>query len=109
MGLGSILLLFAVGGAITVRNLESLTNNQKSVERALNEHHDYLWAVSNLLTIQAELYRYQAGYAGKLSDIKSSVDSLDNDVLHLMTGNPDESKRRRLRRFCFCWIAISKR
>ncbi len=101
MGLGSILLLFAVGGAITVRNLESLTNNQKSVERALNEHHDYLWAVSNLLTIQAELYRYQAGYAGKLSDIKSSVDSLDNDVLHLMTGNPDESKKTSFKEVLF--------
>jgi len=97
MGLGSILLLFAVGGAITVWNLESLTNNEKNVERALNEHHDYLWAVTNLLTAQAELYRYQAGYAGNAADLKSSVDNLNNDVSHLMTDTSDESQKASLK------------
>jgi PAS domain S-box-containing protein len=96
MGLGAILLLFAVGGAITVWNLESLTNNEKNVERALKEHHDYLWAVSNLLTAQTELYRYQAGYAGNLADLTSPVDNLNNDILHLMAETSDQSQQSSL-------------
>ncbi|MDO8445381.1 MAG: ATP-binding protein [Deltaproteobacteria bacterium] len=97
IGLSFILLLFTIGGAVVVWNLESLTDNQKKVERALNKHHDYLSAVSSLETAQTELYRYQAGYSGGLSSLTSSVDSLDYYISHLMADTSDESQKALLK------------
>lgn len=96
IGLSFILLLFTIGGMVVVWNLESLTHNQKKVERALNKHHEYLSAVSNLETAQTELYRYQAGYEGRLSYLTSSVDSLDYYISHLMADTSDESQKASL-------------
>lgn len=96
IGLSFILLFFTIGGMVVVWNLESLTHNQKKVERALNEHHDYLSAISNLQTAQIELYRYQAGYEGGLSYLTSSVDSLDYYVSHIMADTSDGSQKASL-------------
>lgn len=93
IGLSFILLLFTIGGAVVVWNLESLTHNQKKVERALNKHHEYLSAISSLDTAQTELYRYQAGYGGGLSSLTSSVDSLDYYISYLMADTSDESQK----------------
>lgn len=92
-GLGLILLLFAIGGVVVIWNLESLTVNQKKVEKGLERHHDYLSALSNLQTAQEELYRYQAGYGKDITALSSSVDSLDYYISHLMSETSDESQK----------------
>lgn len=97
IGLGLILLLFAIGGVIVIWNLESLTVNQKTVENGLERHHDYLSAISNLQTAQEELYRYQAGYGRDVAALSSSVDSLDYYISHLMSEASDESQKAALK------------
>lgn len=97
LGLGSILLLFTVGGAIMVLNLESLTFNQKKIEGGLLVHHEYLSAISNLQTAQAELYRHQAGYESDRSSLVSSAESLDYHISGLIREVHDPSQKASLK------------
>jgi len=97
IGLGFILLLFAIGGVIVIWNLESLTGNQKMVDTELHKHHDYLSAISNLQTAQTELYRHQAGYDVDVSSLAGSVDSLDYYISHLISDTSDETQKTALK------------
>lgn len=101
IGLGLILLLFAMGGVIVIWNLESLTVNQKWVENGLERHHDYLSAISNLQTAQEELYRYQAGYGRDIAVLSSSVDSLDYYISHIEQETSDVSQRATLKELSY--------
>lgn len=96
IGLGSILLVFTVGGMIVAWNLESLTKNREKVEDALELHHQYLSAISNLQTVQAELYKQQAGYGNNLSALASSVDSLDYYMSSIINAVSDPSRKTSL-------------
>jgi PAS domain S-box-containing protein len=95
--LGSILLLFAIGGMVVVWNLRSLTYNQDMVKSGMDIHHDYLSAISNLQTAQTELYRHQAGYESDISALASSVDSLDYYVSSFMERVSDASRKEALK------------
>lgn len=96
-GLGSILLLFAIGGMIMVLNLESLTSNQKKIEGGLHLHHQYLSAISNLQMAQIELYRHQAGFKSNRSSLVSSVESLDYYISGLIREVEDPSQKASLK------------
>lgn len=96
LGLGSILLLFTIGGTVVVWNLESLTTNEKKIQYGLHIHHDYLSALSNLQTVQTELYRHQAGYEPDVSALTSSVGSMDYYISHLLRDVSDPSQKASL-------------
>lgn len=79
-GLGLILLIFAIGAAVVIKNLDvaiithDFINEQDTI---ISKHNEMLFQIKSVQTI---LYRHRAGYPGNVDDLMPYFESFNNNI-----------------------------
>lgn len=79
-GLALVLLLFSLGGAIVIKNLNNIVVNQRLIneqDQIIAKYNEMLFQMKGA---QAELYRHQSGYTRNIDNLVGYIESFDDSI-----------------------------